>query len=208
MSRPLAALASLILTVCGLVVLLPDCASACMCAIQGSQEERAERAMSRSDAVFSGKVVGFEKLEKPPSTTTMAEPTMPFTPFSRDAIATLRVSEVWKGPKQRTVRLTTVTPFLAGGSCTHRFEQGREYLVYANTRQDGLRVEDCSETKLLSNAGADLALLGNSGEKPKGDVGKVLSNTSGGFSEPELAGLAGLALAASVLLVVRLVRTG
>ena len=64
MSHPLAVLASLILTVCGLVVLLPDCASACMCAIQGSQEERAERAMSRSDAVFSGKVVGFEKLEK------------------------------------------------------------------------------------------------------------------------------------------------
>ena len=80
--------------------------------------------------------------------------------------------------------------------------------MYANTRQDGLRVEDCSETKLLSNAGADLALLGNSGEKPKGDVGKVLSNTSGGFSGPALAGSAGLALAASVLLVVRLVRTG
>lgn len=159
--------------------------------------------MSHSDAVFSGKVVGFEKLEKPPSTTTMTEPTMPFTPFSRDAIATLRVSEVWKGPKQRTVRLTTVTPFLAGGSCTHHFEEGREYLVYANTRQDGLKVEDCSETKLLSNAGADLALLVNGGEKPEDGAGKVLSDTSGGVS---VHALVGLALAVSFLVVMRLVR--
>ena len=92
--RPLAALPSVVLAVLGVVFLFPPkCASACMCAIEGSQEEIAKRAISRSDAVFSGKVVGFEKLEKPPSTT-MTEPTMPLTPFSRDAIATLRVSEV------------------------------------------------------------------------------------------------------------------
>ena len=64
MCRPLTALASLVLTVFGVVFLFSDCASACMCAIEGSQEERAKRATSRSDAVFSGKVVGFEKLEK------------------------------------------------------------------------------------------------------------------------------------------------
>ena len=104
--------------------------------------------------------------------------------------------------------MTTVTPFLAGGSCTHHFEEGREYLVYANIGQDGLRVEDCSETKLLYNADADLALLGNGGEKPKGDVGKVLSRSSGGSPEPALAGLAGLALAASVFAVSRIVRGG
>ena len=205
---PLAALASVVLTVLGVVFLLPDCAYACTCAIVGSQEERAKRAISRSDAVFSGEVVGFEKLEKPPSPTTMTEPTMFPTPFARDAIATLRVAEVWKGPKQRTVRLTTVTPFLAGGSCAHHFEEGREYLVYANRRQDSLRVDDCSETKLLSNAGADLAVL-RDGEKPQD--GEVLSDTSGGVSGRAMAGLAGLALAglaASVLLVARLVRPG
>ena len=206
MSRPLTVFASLVLAILGVMFLSPpDCASACMCAIEGSQEERAERAISRSDAVFSGKVVAFEKLEKPPSTT-MTEPTMPLTPFSRNAIATLRISEVWKGAEQRTIRLTTVTPFLAGGSCTHHFEEGREYLVYANTRQDGLKVEDCSETKLLSNADTDLALLGNGGEKPKD--GEVLSDTSGSFSGTALAGLAGLALAASVFAVSRTVRGG
>ena len=202
---PLAALASVVLAVLGVVFLLPHCASACTCAIEGSQKERAQRAISYSDAVFSGEVVGFEKLEKPPPPTMMTKPTMSFTPFSRDAIATLRVSKVWKGPKQRTVQLTTVTPFLAGGSCAHHFEEGREYLVYANRRQDSLRVEDCSETKQFSNAGADLTLLGNSGEKPQDGDDEALSDTSGSFSG---LALAGLALAASVLVVVWLVRAG
>lgn len=203
-SRPLAALVSLVLTVLGVVFLFPNCASACSCAIEGSEKERAKRAISHSDAVFSGEVVGFGKLEKPPSPTTMTETTMFPTPFPRDAIATLRVSEVWEGPKQRTVRLTTVTSFLAGGSCAHHFEEGREYLVYANRRQDSLRVDDCSETKLLSNAGADLAVLGD-GERPQD--GEVLSDTSGGDSARALVGLAGLALAASFLVVVRLMGT-
>ena len=174
-----------------------------MCAIEGSQKERAQRAISRSDAVFSGEVVGFEKLEKPPPDTMMMEETMLTVPSPRKVAVTLRVSEVWKGPKQRTVWFTT--PFADGGSCAIGFKEGREYLVYANGGRDGLRVDGCSETKQLSNAGADLALLGSSGEKPKDGDGEVLSDTSAGFSGPALAGLAGLALAASLLVVMRLV---
>ena len=85
----------------------------------------------------------------------------------------------------------------------HPFEEGREDLVYANVGQDGLRIEDCSETKLLSNADADLAVLGKGGEKPEEDDGEVLSDTSGGVS---VHALAGPALAASFLVVSRLVR--
>jgi len=193
-----------VLTVSGLLVLLPDCASACMCAIEGSPKERAEKAISGSDAVFSGEVVD---LEKPPPDTEMVEGTMLTVVGGggRKATVTLRVSEVWKGPEQQTVRFTT--PVADGISCAHPFEEGREYLVYANGEQD-LTVGGCSETKPLSNAGADLALLENSSEKPKDGDGEVLSDTSGGFSGPALAGLAGLALAASFFAVVRLVRTG
>jgi hypothetical protein len=50
-------------------------------------------------------------------------------------------------------------------------------------------------------------LLGNSSEKPK-EGGEALSDTSGGVSAGALVALAGLALAASGLVVVRLVRTG
>jgi len=203
MSRTLAALASVVLTVSGLVFLLPDCASACMCLIEGSPKERAKRAISGSDAVFSGEVVG---LEKPPPDTEMIEGTMLTVMMGgvgRKATVTLRVAEVRKSPKQQTVQFTT--PVADGISCAHPFKEGREYLVYANGGQD-LRVDGCSETKLVSEAGADLALLGNS-EKPK-DGGDALTDTSGGVSVGAMVGLAGLAMAASFLLLMRLLRVG
>ena len=56
MSRPLAALASVVLMGLGLLVLLPDCASACSCALLGSKEQ-VEWALSHPGAVFSGEVV-------------------------------------------------------------------------------------------------------------------------------------------------------
>ena len=64
----------------------------------------------------------------------------------------------------------------------------------------------CSTTKPLSKAGSDLAVLGDS-EKPK-DGGDALNYTSGSLSVGAIVGLAGLAMAASFLVVVRLVRTG
>jgi len=200
-SRPLAALASLVLTVLGFVVLLPECASACSCSmLPGSQKERAERALSDSEAVFSGEVVDFEKSPLP---TTMMEGTMVTMMMSpRPATATLRVSEVWKGPRQQTVQLTT--DVADGVSCGYPFEEGQEYLVYAYGGQQDLVADGCTETKRLSEANADLTALGD-GERPQD--GEVLSDTSGGVSVGAMVGVAGLALAAS-LVVVRLVRMG
>ena len=188
-SRPLAALASLILTVIGVVFLLPpQCASACTCAMPpGSQEERAERALAKSSAVFSGEVVAVEQ-----GTATASGP-------GNDTV-TLRASEVWKGPEQKALKVRTPSQ---GMACGNHFEEGREYLVYAYGKRD-LATDICTETKPLSRAGADLAALGD-GERPTGDGG-VLSDTSGGVSGRAMAWLAGLALAASVLAVSRLMR--
>lgn len=199
--RPLVCLVSVALA---LTVLFPDCASACMCAIEGSPKERAEEAIADSDAVFSGEVVD---LEKAPPDTEMLEGTM-LTVMGggeRKATVTLRVSEVWKGPKQQAVQFTT--PVADGISCAHPFKEGREYLVYANGEQD-LRVDGCSETKMLPEADADLALLGNDSEKPKDGAGKVLSDTSGGVSVGAMVELAGLTVTGSFLLAVRLLRAG
>ncbi len=86
MRRPLAALASMVLTVSGLVVVLPDCASACTCALEGgSREEIVEGALSDSEAVYSGEVVAVEQ----------GQSTFPIP--ANDTV-TLRASEVWKGP--------------------------------------------------------------------------------------------------------------
>jgi hypothetical protein len=200
-SRPLAALASFVLAVLGFVFLIPDCAFACSCAIFGNQKEMVESGLSSSDAVFSGEVVDFEKS---PSDTTMMEGTM-FTIMSpRPATATLRVSDVWKGPERETLEVSTSSQETA---CGVPFEEGREYLVYAYGGQ-GLETDLCSQTKPLSEAGTDLAVLANS-EKPKDDSNdEALSDTSGGVSAGAMAGLAGLALASAVLVVARLVRSG
>lgn len=200
MSRTFVALASLVLTVFGVVVLLPDCAYACSCAIVGSKQERVKSALADSDAVFSGEVVDFSKSAPP---TTMMEETM-WTIMGGStgtATATLRVSKVWKGPKHETVQVTTGAD--SGMGCGYPFEEGQEYLVYAGK---GMSVNLCSETKPLSEAGADLALLGNS-EKPT-NGGDSLNDTSGGVSVGAMLGMVGLAMAVSFLVVVRIVRTG
>ena len=200
-SRPLGVLASVVIAVLGFVFLIPDCAFACSCAIVGSQKEMVESGLSSSDAVFSGEVVDFEKS---PSDTTMMEGTM-FTIMSpRPATATLRVSDVWKGPERETLEVSTSSQETA---CGVPFEEGREYLVYAYGEQ-GLETDICSQTRPLSEAGTDLAVLANS-EKPKDDSNdEALSDTSGGVSAGAMAGLAGLALASAVLVVARLVRSG
>ena len=181
MSRTLAALASLLLTVLGVVFLYPDCAYACSCGAVSTQ-----RLISSSEGVFSGQVTAIEK-ETATRTTT----------------ATLRVSEVWKGPKRATLEVSTPSDEAA---CGYTFEEGQEYLVYAYGKQH-LKVDACSGPTHLSKADEALALLGN-GEKLK-DGGNALTDTSGVVPAQAVVGLAGLLMAAaSLLLVVRLVRTG
>jgi hypothetical protein len=145
-------------------------------------------ALADSDAVFSGEAVAVKQ-----GTATARSP-------GYDT-ATLRVSETWKGSGRGTLEVRTPSQ---GMACGYHFEGGREYLVYAYTGKQGLEVDSCGATKPLSGAGADLAALGD-GERPQD--GGVLSDTSGGVSVRALAGLAGLVTAASVLLVVRLVRS-
>ena len=191
MSRTLAALASLVLTVLGVVLLFsPDCAYACSCAMpSGTQKERAERALSSSEAVFSGRVTAIEK--------EVATRRHPGT-----ATATLRVSQLWKGPERATLEVSTPS---YDAACGYTFKEGQEYLVYAYGKQD-LGVDACGGTVPLSYANEDLAFLGN-GEKLK-DGGDALTDTSGVLPARVVVGLAGLAMVASFLVVMRLVRTG
>ena len=188
-SRPLATLASLVLTVLGGVfLLLPQCAYACQCTmLPGSQDP--ERVLADSEVVFSGEVATIDR----PS---------PFKSGADLETDTFRVSEVWKGPEQETLEVHTA---LMGASCGYPFKEGQEYLVYAYTGKQGLEVDLCNGTQRLAEAEADLRVLGD-GERPTD--GGVLSDTSGGVSGRAMAGLTGLALAASLLVAARLVRTG
>ena len=115
---------------------------------------------------------------------------------------TLRVSEVWKGPQRETLEVSTPS---MGAACGYAFKEGQEYLVFADERKQGLQVNSCGGTQRLAEAQADLRVLG-AGKKPTG--GEALSDTSEGVSAGAMVGVAGLALAASSLVVVRLSRTG
>ncbi len=200
-TRPLACLASVVLLTSALVGLLPDCAFACSCAaLPGTPQERAREALSGSTAVFSGEVVEFER---PPPDTAMVEGTMltVMGDAGNKATVTLQASEVWKGPQQQTVTITTEADSSVG--CGYPFEEGREYLVYATGGEPSVSL--CSETKPLSEADADLEALGD-GEAANG--GDTLSDTSGALSVPAVIGLAGLTVTVSFLLAMRLLRAG
>jgi len=185
MSRPLAALASVALMGMSLLLLLPDCASACSC-----MGVPIQRYISSSDAVFSGEVVD---LQKGTSASRM---------FGPSDTVTLRVSEAWKGTDQGTLEVSTPSQ---GSACGYAFKEGQEYLVYASGKQD-LKVDACGGTTQLSKADEDLALLGN-GEKPT-DGDDALNDTSGVVPAGAVVGMAGLTIAAALLVMVRLVRTG
>jgi hypothetical protein len=182
------------LLVVGLVALLPDCASACLCATPpGSQQEHTERALAKSSAVFAGQVVNIKGSlvpERPGHTVYIRVDTVSFL-----------VSEGWKGPEQERLEVSTPS---AGPSCGYSFKEGQEYLVYAEGKR--MSVDSCGETTPLSEASADLEALGN-GETLGG--GGVLYDTSGGFPPLGVIGMMGLAVAAvSLVLLMRLVRTG
>lgn len=189
-SLPLTAPASVVLAIPGFLFLIPDCASACTCTSASSNGQRGiESELSSSESVFSGEVVEFEKGSSIAA------------PWPTETVS-FQVSHVWKGPERGTLKVSTATQ---EGACGYVFEEGREYLVYANGKQE-LEVGLCGRTKPLSGAGTDLALLGKSSEKQEN--GAALPDTSGGVSVGAMVGTAGLAMAAALLVVARLVDAG
>jgi hypothetical protein len=98
---------------------------------------------------------------------------------------TLRTIDVWKGPHRDTLEVTT------GGMCAYIFEEGREYLLYADQGDQGLNVDVCGYNKPLSEASEEVQALN-------------LVDTSGGVPDLRVVGLAGLAAMIAGLLLLRL----
>jgi hypothetical protein len=119
----------------------PQRAYACSCMIPGPPLQE----MANSAAVFSGRVVHMEA------------PTGPMISSADPVLVVFDVSEVWKGPEEAQIRLTTARD---SASCGYEFMMGEEYLVYAYTQDNGLAAGLCTRTMLLANAGEDLAALG------------------------------------------------
>ena len=168
LTRVLAGFASVALLVTSLVALLPDHAYACSgMGFMGTPQEHVKQELEESRAVFSGEVQDITKWNHEGSQT-----------------ITLRTIDVWKGPHRDTLEVTQ------GNLCPYTFEEGQEYLVYAD---QGLSVNLFSGTTLLSDASEGVQAL-------------RLVDTSGIVPGYGVLGLASLTATAAFLLMRRLLK--
>ena len=186
LSRPLASVAAVALVALGLLALLPDCAHACSCGGGGGSFRELAKG-SDSTAVFSGEVLDVEG----------GAPIRMFGDRIPSSRVTLRVSEVWKGPQRETLEVSTPRD---GVMCGYSFKEGQEYLVYAYGKEEPFKVDLCSQTKVLSKAGANLRVLG---DDQKSSESEPLPDTSGGVAELGVLGLAAVAAAVATFLLLK-----
>jgi len=116
---------------CGLAA--ADRVFACTC-----ESGFAFAAYAGSDEIFTGRIL-----------TITRDPTSEFERL----IVRVRVGESIKGTAAGDVEV------ISGSICGFRFEQGREYLIYATYEADGLNVHLCNRTRTLGLAGVDLSYI-------------------------------------------------
>ena len=64
-----------------------------------------------------------------------------------DRTVTLQVFRAWKGPRAKTLDVTT-----ASGVCGAAFEQGGDYVVFANGAKDALRTDSCAPVAAIAQS--------------------------------------------------------
>lgn len=127
-----------------MIISIPSTIYACSCAEIPTVEEELER----SKAVFTGNAITIKEQRHLDGSITKS--------------VLFGVTKTWKGVSESQVIITTG---LGGGDCGYEFEQGKEYLVYANNssmygEKDDLVTIICDRTNELITAQEDLALLG------------------------------------------------
>ncbi|HEX6289822.1 MAG TPA: hypothetical protein VFZ66_11555 [Herpetosiphonaceae bacterium] len=133
----------------GVALIDAPCVFACSCMMPGPPQQE----LGLASAVFTG---------------TVAQQTAPQGPAvsSADPVnVAFQVDQVWKGQVPRSVIVQTARD---SASCGFTFQNGGEYLVYAQTIDGQLSVSLCSRTSLLADAQDDLAALGQ-GTPPAGE---------------------------------------
>lgn len=114
------------------IILTYHTINSCSC-LQGTIEEEVEN----TPVIFIGRVINIQKRQ--------------------DFIGvTFRVGYVFKGPRNRIIRVRTA---LNSAMCGYNFIRGRTYLVYANVNDRVVSVSLCSRTKLFSAARDDIKYL-------------------------------------------------
>ncbi|MBD2845341.1 hypothetical protein IDH44_09075 [Paenibacillus sp. IB182496] len=114
----------------------PGEAKACSCAVA----ESVEAALASGDVVFVGQVALIQK-----------------TSIKNEAYdaALVEVDRVYQG-----IKANEAIVYTDWSSCQFPLAAGERYLLYAQEREDRLMVHTCSRSAALSEAAADLQLLG------------------------------------------------
>ncbi|WP_404450677.1 hypothetical protein LG329_09935 [Virgibacillus necropolis] len=142
--RRTAYLMLMVLAVTTIITYVPSKSFACSCAEPGTVTE----VLNRDGAtVFSGRVV--KKVD---------QSKLDMLQSSADPISVLfQVDKTWKGVNQSQVIVKTAR---SSASCGYEFTLNERYLVYASERDGELNVNLCSRTQSITDAQADLEVLG------------------------------------------------
>src|SRR5215472_8242149 len=115
--------------------------------------------LAKATAVFSGKVVGRDYVVE----------NTPSGEVAQRLVIDIAVARVWKGHMKPNVTVYTWEYLLPNGYMrifgeNFNFEDETEYLVYAFGEPDHLWADQCSRTRELAKAPADLKELGDGRE--------------------------------------------
>jgi hypothetical protein len=136
-----------------LTLLLGACAPvlACFCINLPLSES-----YKKSDAIFTGKIVGIEKFTKNLKLSKIRTTTIEVTEYKFEIAKTFLGLEKSK----------TVSIFVDGTNCDFNFKKDETYLVWAyQDKQNDLVTNSCTPTKLLEKAGAELDFLQTAEDK-------------------------------------------
>lgn len=156
----LAAALILVLLVGVMGLIGPKAVQACSCVAKLEISD----SLNKADTVFAGKALsvkekGFSLLKQ----------------TDNPIEVTFEVKEVWKG---HVTQQLTVYSAMSSVSCGYTFEQGQDYLVFANANDGKLKTGICSRTATLAQASNDLMALGGGSVPPPLQASAVKSNTS------------------------------
>jgi hypothetical protein len=157
-----------VVRVLALVVLIFGSAvrtSACGCGSaneKSSMTEIANQALNNATAVFSGKVVRFEWLERKAGVSRLSKENRVW----KTKVAIIEVDRWWKLSLPAEISLFTDEVIYTNGnggnsSCNYNFVDGTSYLVFANGPKTELRANKCAPTNPIELvSGEFLAALG------------------------------------------------
>ncbi|MCR8658792.1 hypothetical protein [Paenibacillus endoradicis] len=139
---------NLVLLICFMISMMMIYAASNVYACSCIEPLTVEEELDRSEAVFTGRVLEVKDIKNLNGYMTKS--------------ALFEVSQIWKGGSESQIIIYTGG---GGGDCGYHFEEGKEYLVYANLStmygdKEQLVSIMCDRTNVLAQAQDDLAILG------------------------------------------------